>query len=272
MRISKMLFFALLLTLVPVIAFAATQTVTTPAADVFGVMIIDDDGNCVSQTISHSTFGTIIDWTVNISRVNSDIGHIFTKNGSGNWIDSGRTIDLSGFDSASYTPDSAPVQNSSTAPWPTSTYIATQATLQSIPDSERFQSRCGPSGTYAGAGAYLDYKITRCYAFFTEGNYVYAELYYETVPVRRLYLPRKYFTHLYSIPSVTLTGYSAVLTNGVTARFGPGNHFDDLKEANLPSGLAITVFFEENGWVFAEFPSSIGVVRGWLPVNFVRAQ
>lgn len=269
------------LLLLPAIALAATQTViSTPADDVYGVMVMDDNGNCVSQVVSSTNYGSIIDWTVSISRMNSDTGHIFTKNGAGNWIDSGRTVDLSGFSgssapSASYSAPSAPSAPSySATPWPMSPYIGMKVSLKEEYPNTRLQTRCAPSGTSAGAGAYVENKITSCQAFFIEGNYVYIELHYKTVAPRRLYIAKKYIyrIHTLDVPKVTLSGYNAVLDSSVTARFGPGIMYDEFREAELSSGLQITVFYEENGWVFAEFPCSLGYVRGWLPADVVSAR
>lgn len=264
------------LLLLPAVAFAASQTViSTPADDVYGVMVMDDNGNCVSQVVSSTNYGSIIDWTVTLTRVNSNTGHIFTKNGAGNWIDSGRTVDLSGFSGASepsvsYSAPSTP--SYSATPWPMSPYVGMKATLKND-SSARVQTRCGPAGDYAGAGAFVKAKITRLHAYFIEGNYVYVELRSKTVAPRRLYIAKKFFyeIHKLDVPKVSLTGYDAVLTSSVTARFGPGIEFDVFKEAELSGGLSISVFYEENGWVYAEFPCAAGYVRGWIPADCVAA-
>jgi hypothetical protein len=37
----------------------------------------------------------------------------------------------------------------------------------------------------------------------------------------------------------------------------------------LPAGAALTVFFEESEYVFAEFNASAGLMRGWLEAKYV---
>lgn len=133
------------------------------------------------------------------------------------------------------------------------------------------QSRCGPSRTYHGAGAYKTYKMTSTQALFTEGSYVLVDLSYTTVGNRRVYFSTNAFYSMKGVPEATLTGYAAHTLAELTPRFGPSASYDPFDEASIPSGTALSVFFEENGWVFAEFECELGYVRAWIPVADVEA-
>lgn len=284
-----MLLLILLALLLPALALADGVTIiSTPASNVFGIMVLDSDGRSVGTVTTHTNTDTSIEWTVSISPVTSTQGFIYTKNAAGNWINSGRTLNLTPFFGSNNNTVWYPVDgnnnfncfddfddtsDSALAPWPEMTYAQYSVSVIPLPDDKRYQSRVGPSGTYAGGGAYKTYKIEYCDALFIEGNYVYVELCYTTVGTRRLYFQKSAFQSLYDVPQENLTGHRAVLTSATTARFGPGMRYDDFKEAALSANTPLTVFFSENGWVFAEFScTKLGVVRGWLPAELVQAQ
>jgi len=108
-------------------------------------------------------------------------------------------------------------------------------------------------------------------ALFIEDGYAYVEMTYSTVDRRRLYFATKIFESLSGVPEKKLTGYPAETTAPITPRFGPGNRYDDFEEAAIRSGKKVKVFFEEDGWVFAEFDTSkLGTIRAWLPAEDVK--
>ena len=46
---------------------------------------------------------------------------------------------------------------------------------------------------------------------------------------------------------------------------------EDVFIVTLSPGTEINVFFETNGWAYAEFTCGIGLVRAWLPARFISA-
>ena len=137
---------------------------------------------------------------------------------------------------------------------------------------ERVQSYCGPANTYHGAGAYKTYKMTRIQGVFIEGDYILVDMDYTTVGKRRVYFKSSAFANTTHVPHAEITGYGAVTTSDVIPRFGPGIEYDSFAEAGLNNGTSISVLFEERGYVFAEFDSALGIVRGWIDRAYVQAK
>ncbi len=136
---------------------------------------------------------------------------------------------------------------------------------------KRVQSFCGPSNTYHGAGAYKTYKMTRIQGVFIEDGYILVDMDYSTVGKRRVYFKTSAFSNTTHVPQANITGFKAITTSDVIPRFGPGIEYDSFTEAALNSNTSITVLFEEHGYVFAEFDSALGIVRGWIDTASVQA-
>lgn len=166
--------------------------------------------------------------------------------------------------------------------WPEMTLSGTGTSLRPFNDeSKRHQSYFGPNSNYSGAGAYKPYKVISATALFREGDYVLVDLSYKTVGRRCVYFKSSALSNAGG-NYMTLTGHSATTTVSVQPKFGPGYEYDDVVKKNqsngrtttenvvLGSGTWVNVFFETRGWVFAEFGSSLGTIRAWLPANTVR--
>ena len=140
-------------------------------------------------------------------------------------------------------------------------------------ESRRYQSTFGP-GKYPGAGAYKPCKVTSATALFREGDFVLVDLDYKTVGRRCLYFKSSALSNP-NVEQVTLTPTTAVLTADVQPTFGPGYQYDGIDHDNkrivLRQGTMVNVFFEADGWVFAEFGCQLGTIRGWIPMNMVSA-
>jgi hypothetical protein len=250
----------------PFQSLADIQMTYQTDASATSVMLMDDDGNVLSTVLNKETNGNYIDWTLNIITGGSDAGYFYTKDASGNWIRGNNISGLSSIaDSTSTPPPSSPPDK----PWPVITYTRQSISVQPLADDQRVQSRCGPAKTYHGAGAYKTYKMLSTDALFVEGNYVFVDMDYLTVGMRIVYFPVNAFYSFNNVPEVSLTSVSAYTTATLTPTFGPGYAYDTFDEAAISSGASLSVFFEENGWVFAEFNSSLGVVRAWIPVDQV---
>ena len=129
------------------------------------------------------------------------------------------------------------------------------------------------SGSIVEAGGYRTSQMSSTHALFVEGDCILIELDYMTVGLRRLYFRKSAFAwKSYSIPTFNYTAHSAVTTQSVTPRWGPGTKYTSYDSAYISSGTALRVFFEESGYVFAEFSCSQGTVRAWIPASSVRAR
>ena len=162
--------------------------------------------------------------------------------------------------------------------WPEMNFTGVSTSLKPYKDEElRRQSFFGPNNSiYPGAGGYKPYKQISCLALFRENNYVYVDLQYQTVEERCLYFRASDLTNSDVETCDLSTAYRAITTKEVNPKFGPGQQYDKFEVTTdsgnliyLPANVSIGVFFEMNGWVFAEFSCGHGLVRGWLPVDAV---
>ena len=92
---------------------------------------------------------------------------------------------------------------------------------------------------------------------------------YPSVGVRRTYFRRSIFTDTSEIPEITLEGYPAITTKNVEARYGPGSTYNRFSNADVGPNTKLTVFFEEDGYVFAEYTPGFELVRAWIPADSV---
>lgn len=159
----------------------------------------------------------------------------------------------------------------SSKPWPVVTLPMTQVYFHPSGDG-RVLAYCGPTNL-PEAGAYKTMKMRSTYALFTEGNYTLIDMDYMTVGHRRLYFRKSaYPKNTYDIPAFDYTACPAATTKAVTPLWGPGSDYDTFGEAAIPAGTSLSVFLEEDGYVFAEFTCKLGVVRAWIDTDHVKAQ
>lgn len=153
-------------------------------------------------------------------------------------------------------------------PWPS--YTLTKYKLKIADMATAKQAYSGPSRNYTEAGSYLTSKITRTDGLLIEGSYVLVEMNYSSVGLRRLYFSRGVFKNSYDVPEVSLIGYPAVTTQSVSAWYGPGPMYSAFEGANVGANTQLSVFFEENGYVFAEYEAGFQLVRAWINANSVK--
>ena len=133
-------------------------------------------------------------------------------------------------------------------------------------ESERHQSYAGPGSSYSTAGAYKPYKVTHAEAFFEENGFVFVHLEYQTVADRFLYFRKSCFRNLPPLPSVDeWDTQEAVTLSSITPSWGPGKGYSLEKEFIAGKGIQISILFEENDYVYAEYQCARGAVRMWLP-------
>ena len=167
--------------------------------------------------------------------------------------------------------------------WPTRDNYGVGTALKNLKsEKDRHQSYFGPNRNYAGAGAYKPYKVISATALFREGDFVLVDLDYKTVGRRCVYFKASSLVNA-SVESVNLTPYRAVTTAAVQPTFGPGYQYDGVeqtvinpktgaqvtKRIELGRGSLVNVFFETDGWVFAEFGCALGTICGWIPAGMV---
>lgn len=144
--------------------------------------------------------------------------------------------------------------------------------IEEVLEYKRVMAYLGPSRNYAETAAYKPNKMARADGLFIEGSYVFVDMNYPSVGVRRTYFSKGTFKSTGSVPEVTLIGYPAVTTQSIDARYGPGYIYDPFPEASIAAGTALTVFFEEDGYVFAEYEAGSELVRAWIVADSVAPQ
>lgn len=265
------LFLLVLMTAIPLACMAEAYLVVSTDVSVENVALMDEDGQSLSRVISSEQHSDRIDWTLLVHGGSDESrATLYERDSAGNWNRTSKSFDLSAlFTGGSQTVQAPSVTAASAAKWPVDPYQAYSTSVYPLPQDERYQSRTGPSRTYHGGGAYKTYKISSIKALFIEDGYVLAELDYTTVGRRRLYFAERIFQNLSGVPEVTLTSYGAKTTVPLTPYFGPGTKYNSFDEAAISANTALDVFFEEDGWVFAEFDSALGPVRAWIPAESI---
>ncbi len=262
-------------------ATAETATVVIPLAPgPLGVALLDESGRSLSTVLSTTADGGSVYWTLSVENSGWQTAWLYTRDMYGNWLNTNVSFDAASFFPASGTASggtlaaggggAAPRSDGRTAPWPVYDAMNTYSvTIKPLDGEDRAQSRCGPSRNYHGAGGYLPYKVIATNALFIEGSYMLVDLQYLTVEPRRVYFKTSAFSGTSNVPAVELTAYAARTIAEVTPVFGPGGDYDVFTEAAISAGVALQVFFEEDGWVFAEFSCDLGPVRAWLPLSAI---
>jgi hypothetical protein len=136
---------------------------------------------------------------------------------------------------------------------------------------ERAIAWCGPGKNYREAGGFKTNKLSSVSGVFIEGDYVLVDVDYAGVGKRCVYFRKNAFKNTSVVPPRDLIGYGAVTVMDTMLRYGPGVDYDDFDDEYLPGGIQISVFFEESGWVFAEFMTSEGLTRGWIETDTVQS-
>ena len=170
--------------------------------------------------------------------------------------------------------------------WPEIPMNGISVKLTELEKDNRHQSYLGPDRKkYPGSGAFVPRNVRAVTALFQEGKFILADLDYPAVGRRCVYFMSYSIrnTSGREIPAVTLTAHPAEVTESVQPAYGPGDVYDVLKKAEtarngqmmykkviLEAGTEINVFFEMNGWAFAEFQCTLGLVRAWVPADCVR--
>lgn len=253
------------------LAETAILSVTTDTQAV-SVMLMDETPQNISEILDMKYSDDQIDWTLRVTNSGASTATLYTMDANGNLLRTDISYDMSWFfGNTAGSGASTPAQETGDNPWSEESYAYHDVSIIPKPSDERVQSRCGPSRDYHGAGAYKTYKITSSQALFVEDGYVFIDLSYETVRRRRLYFSSNLLYSTDGVPSVTLSGHSARTTAKLIPQFGPGENYDDFEEAEIGSGTSISVFFEESGWVFAEFDCGLGTVRAWIRASQVSA-
>ena len=152
------------------------------------------------------------------------------------------------------------------------TYPGSDAHLRkSSDDGFRVYSYTGPSKTFVPSGGYKPYKQRKITVFFEEDNWVLADVLYQTAEERVVYLPKSSFDSIGNIPVVTELGYYiGTVTTNVEPSWGPDNRFNSVKSLMINEGTKAKVYFQENGFVYAEYECEKGTVRMWLPANSIE--
>lgn len=273
------------LLLMPVIALSAGYVISAGEAGNQATVVTDSSvmgitvgppSHVISNvsSVTSRSDGSLL-WVLSSNGESAAETVYYTLDGS-SWTSTSFTISFHGKNEG----DSEPAATEKETQWPSVSFDAYSAALYADGE-ERIQSRLGPSKDYCGGGAYKPYKITSLYALFSENGYVFVDMDYSTVGHRRLYFPTNKVHQLdSSMPSKHWKGYSATTTADITPSFGPGFDYELFESAPLSAGSRITVFFEENGYVFAEFSTTVSdtkstrdeTIRCYLPVDKVKAR
>ena len=190
--------------------------------------------------------------------------------------------------------------------WPVIELNGEDTSLNLLSDSEgRRQAYYGPGSNYAQAGAYKPYKIVSVEALYRDGNYTLVDMDYQTAGKRCVYFQTSYLSSQ-SAKASSPDRYPATTTVSLIPMCGPGLAYEAVVQREpspyadwnltdlvgkfggsweiyealqdrtytvvLPQNSRVNSLFETEGWVFAEFDCSIGLIRAWLPAEYVISE
>ncbi len=157
-------------------------------------------------------------------------------------------------------------------PFLTRTYPQYDVKLKLLQDQDsRVYAYAGPANSYVTGWGYKPYKQRKITAYFIENDWVFVDFDYQTVEERFVYIKKNRFESLPDgLPSISnLPSYTGKVIEDTMPAWGPSSDFNWIDDFIAKAGVRIEVFFQENGYVYAEYPCNKGTVRMWLPADKV---
>ncbi len=160
--------------------------------------------------------------------------------------------------------------NAQTKPWPLDSMALHELRVSGRHEKE--VAYCGPGKDYREAGTYKTAKMSQIKGVFIEGDWMLVDVNYPGVGRRQIYFRTNAFKSPGNVPQWAFTGFAASLTAETAPRMGPGTEYDTFDDETLSGGTALSVFCEYGGWLFAEFMTAEGLVRGWIDAASAQAE
>ena len=156
------------------------------------------------------------------------------------------------------------------ASWDDNPYPVQELEFRHDHKYDKFSSFAGPGrlGVYSEAGTYSNTCVDSLRGLWKESvdgvTYVYIE--FEATPncYRRVYTTNTYYSTTSYLPDFNLTGTPAVVNTPCTVFYGPGSDYNALEQSEVPAGTEVTVFFEEDGYLFCDLFNQMGHIRGYI--------
>ena len=134
----------------------------------------------------------------------------------------------------------------------------------------RAQSYTGPGKNFASSGGYKPWKQKQVTVYFSENGWILADIVYATAEERFVYFADWSLDNKGNVPAIdSLTGYEGTITETTDPSWGPGSKYNTVKTFNAVAGTHILVYFQENGYVYGEYASPMGIARMWFPADHV---
>lgn len=150
--------------------------------------------------------------------------------------------------------------------------------LKSV-SGDRLRPQCGPGYGYKqfrsvannGDLLYLRAGMFDIRALYTMNDWVYVSFMYSDGQPRMGYFENSLFNLGTGIPEAAFTtGKTGVALSSITPYNGPGTQYGDYPSCRLKAGDSVSVYFEQDGWVFGEFytkGNDYGYVQLWMPAS-----
>ncbi len=153
-------------------------------------------------------------------------------------------------------------------------YPGSEAHLRNTDDETfRVSSFTGPGKPFVSSGGYKPSKQKKITVYFEENGYVFADVVYQTVEERFVYLPKSAFDIVGNLPVLSDPEYyNGITTAEIVPSWGPDNRFYSVESLAVGKGVFIKIFFQENAFVYAEYVCEKGTVRMWLPANNIEME
>ena len=143
--------------------------------------------------------------------------------------------------------------------------------LNMLEGENRATSYSGPGKNYMESGGYKPYKQQKVTIYFRENGWYLTDISYQTAEERFVYFRR---SDLKSVPADfpeidALDSWDGVTLGSVMPAWGPGSRFNRAAYFSVPDGTPVRAFFQENGFVYAEYTVEGKPTRMWLPADQV---
>ena len=156
-------------------------------------------------------------------------------------------------------------------------FSGTPIRLHLLPDkNDRAYSKTGP-GNYLTAGGYKPHQQQEMTAYFMDHGWIYVFMDYQTEEDRCVYFRKSDFeTPIPELPDISnIETWEGTVLSDTLPCWGPSSQFNLLSVFPVKEGTQIRAFFQENGYVYAEFEAintlteKSDTARLWLPADSV---
>ncbi len=165
--------------------------------------------------------------------------------------------------------------------WPVISIHRTKINKNEYWNENRAYGYFGPGNSYRQLAFFKYSHIDDPYVLFIEGEYTLADFKYPTRGdwngrVCAFFVEKRFREK--GSDELSLQAFSGKIIQQEIPRFGPGTEYASISDdkditsdsVTLNAGTLVTIYFEASDWLYGEFSTGIGNIRGWIPKASVQ--